>query len=70
MLSNTTFNNISSMLWWSGPFLGGAESNEVKYTVCSYVYLHSVGPLTREKNWSIWINAGPGHQFYGWRKPK
>jgi hypothetical protein len=41
MLSNTTFNNISAMLWWSGPVLVGAESNAVKYAVCCCVYLNS-----------------------------
>jgi len=41
MLSNTTFNNISAMLWWSGQVLGGAESNAVKHAVCCSVYLNS-----------------------------
>ena len=41
MLSNTTFNNISAMLWWSGPVLGGAESNAVKHAECCCVYLNS-----------------------------
>ena len=33
MLSNTTFNTISAMFWWSEPVLGGAESNAVKHIV-------------------------------------
>jgi hypothetical protein len=37
VLSNTTFNNISAMLWWSGQVLGGAESNAVKHAVCCSV---------------------------------
>ena len=78
MLSNTTFNNISAMLWCSGPVLGGAESNAVKHTVCCCVYLNSRELITPTLdllsarynwgNWSKWLHAGPGHQFYWWWK--
>ena len=46
MLSNTTFNNISAMFWWSGPVIGGAESNAVKHAVCCCVYLNSQEKIT------------------------
>jgi hypothetical protein len=51
MLSNTTINNISAMLWCSGPVLWGVESNAVKHAVCCCVYLNSRELIT--PTWDI-----------------